>query len=402
MPVRPLATAATLAVLAPGVAFSAHAAPRALECGTLTGKTVIRNAQVRLVDRPAGPTHRYYGCVPGSDGPVVRIAFGAGRKLTFPARNLGIVLAQGPGGAQTVWNLSSGAHYTVARAGSARLAPTRITPSGEAVTLFRGSGGALVVGFSARGVPVTLDSGVIPAGSLRLQGTDAHWTRGGARREGDLVTTRRTCKDLSGDPDDQYGGVTITQSAWPIPVFGASLDGTAFRYLACARPNGPVRQIATARATSLGGSDLRVARVAGHRVAFALAYTSSLGAVTDRQLSLTDLDEGTTALLWRSSQGHNAAFGTYQPGSAEASDAVYISPAGHVAAVFKTEQASQLALFQRDGQGYVIDSAAPGRIEPSSLQLTGSVLSWVNAGLPRSTELDNAPWPPRRLDPPTP
>lgn len=393
---RPVRTAGALALALGILALPSPAA--AAGCDGVRGTDLAPPLSVKVVDRAPGTArHRYVAC--GVDAsfaarpvPTVR----RGEAITVHDVRGGILSYRGRrSGAVTVFDVRTGRARTIARNGKAPIGRVLVDATGAAAALFAGPRRTLV-GYDADIVAgaYVLDRGSIPVASLKHVGKRViGWTRDGTRGRADLRAPALPCIDVFGRELLFTPSIRVSELVYADEFLTGSLDGLTRLKRGCLQPGGPVRVLGTETVSTggaQGGTGLTVlAAASGGSSVVTLEQSASSGEeVATALLSRVDLATGATVRLWGNADrgGPNTALGDLTP-----DPLVVVTPSGRVALIFERVTASperEVVTFEPDGTVRSLDVAPAPDIDPASLRLDGTVLSWLHSGARRTVDLD--------------
>jgi len=384
-------------LLVTGLLALPPAAQAATGCDGVRGRDLAPGAAVKVVDRGTAGRHRYVACGVGAPFAPRRLPLArAGERITVLDVRGGVLAYRGAtSDAVAVHDLRRGTGRRLVRAGRRPLGRVLVSASGGAVALFRTTATQrTLVGHDGDGTPYTLDRGRIPVASLRHDGPRIRWTREGRVHRSDLRVPRRPCDRVAGRQLRRTATIRVLEVVFADEFLAGELNGRTAMKLACARPDGPVRILGEDTVASggiQGGSGLTVLATGGSSVVTRAQTASSGEEVATDLLRRVDLRTGTSTPLWGNEQfgGPRSALGelTQDP-------IVVLTPSARTGLVFETLEPTprrRIVVFEPDGTPRTLDEAPAPDIDPASLALAGSVLSWRNAGALRSVDVDAPP-----------
>lgn len=380
---RLLATAAaTAAVLACGLAPASPAASPSCK-----GRSLVKGGLIKVVDRGRGPrAHRYVACARG-DASVARRLRGTrtGARLEFLDSRGAMLAVRDPGSrAVTVWNVAGKERVRLRSGGRDPVGPVVVAHAGEAAAQFRTGSRTALVGFDYDGTGYTLDTGAVRSlrGGKRSR---ISWMKGGKRRTADLSEPAIPCADLGGKRVLRTDQVNIVSFTYDGEFLQGELDGRITRTRGCALPGGPVRLLGVdITSTDVeGGAAYRVLASEGTFILEQDSFESSDG---ESQLSyrMRDLGTGKRVDIY----GNSAAGGPNEE-LGEPAGVPVVSSTGQAASAFATDTGGeQIVAFDPAGKPRVLDTApSENEIDENSLTLSGTTLSWLHGGQPRTADL---------------
>ncbi len=385
------------------VAFAVALAPAsasaaAPSCANLQGKDLVPGSLAKVVDRPSRTragriAHRYYVCATRFSGraPTLKASRRGGRLIFLDAR----------GGMAAVRDVSTGRVfvYDLATLRRVRLLVARRNPSGRVLVTGAGEAAALtgtgankrLTGFDFDGTAYELDRGAISATSLRRTGgARVTWRRGGMVRRADLSSPDIPCEKLGGRVETRTPMVRVTYFTYSGEFLIDELSGDVTRTRACLVGAAPsVRTLdesVVSTQGAQGGAQFGVTSIAGSYVLGLNSSTDSEGTVT-QTLLLTELLGGrrstVTGLL---TEGRELLSTALTTDTGTVALIVQETIAGtDVGRVLARSPGGRLRELDR-GPAEEFSDIDP-RTDEVRLTLTGSVLSWMRAGITRTADL---------------